>query len=131
MQGMLLEHLGEEAFMRHRITAGDPSAFQGNERDIIMLSMIAVPGQCPTQVGLSYEQRFNVAMTRARDRMYLFRSIKSEQISNPLDLKATIIRHFQSAQIQGEVNIPVWVDFGLSCDETQGKTQTASILWMC
>src|SRR3546814_18172939 len=94
LQGMLLEQLGEEAYMRHKICAGDPSAFQGHEKDIILLSMIAAPGQCPGQEGLQWEQRFKVAMTRHRDCMYLFRALQSQQISHSSSSKANIIPPF-------------------------------------
>jgi hypothetical protein len=41
-----------------------------------------------------YDQRFNVAMSRARDRMYLFRSLKQEDVKNNQDLKLSVMRHF-------------------------------------
>jgi hypothetical protein len=39
---MLLEALGEETVLRHRISCGDSATFQGNERDIVFLSMVAI-----------------------------------------------------------------------------------------
>ena len=44
---------------------------------------------------LRYEQRFNVAVSRARDRAVLVRSVKREEL-NPSDLKARLIAHFES-----------------------------------
>ena len=41
------------------------------------------------------EQRFNVAFSRAQDRMYLVRSLSLEDL-DPLDLKAKAILHFQN-----------------------------------
>ena len=41
-----------------------------------------------------YEQRFNVALSRARDRMVLFRSVDSKDVSNRDDLKVSTIRYF-------------------------------------
>src|ERR1700730_2372116 len=38
---MLLEVVGEEMILRHRMACGDSAIFQGNERDIMFLSMIA------------------------------------------------------------------------------------------
>ena len=72
---MLLEALGEETVLRHRISCGDSARFQGNERDIVFLSMVADPASKQAQTALHFEQRFNVAMSRARDRMYLVRSV--------------------------------------------------------
>ena len=44
---------------------------------------------------LRYEQRFNVAVSRARDRVVLVRSVKREEL-NPNDLKARLIAHFEN-----------------------------------
>ena len=95
----LLERLGDLRFKRHVIMCGDPPTFQGAEYDIIFLSMVASPGSCPTQTGLMWSQRFNVAMSRARDRVYLFRSIKAADPSNAADLKVGLIQHFSSFQL--------------------------------
>ncbi|KAL3924274.1 MAG: hypothetical protein SGPRY_003966 [Prymnesium sp.] len=41
-----------------------------------------------------YEQRYNVALSRARDRMVLFRSLRAADITNPDDLKLKTIQFF-------------------------------------
>ena len=91
---MLLDQLGEEAVVRHRIACGDSATFQGNERDVVFLSMVADPSVRQAQTAMHFEQRFNVAMSRARDRLYLVRSVREEDL-NPNDLKAKVIRHFK------------------------------------
>jgi very-short-patch-repair endonuclease len=91
---MLLEALGEEKVLRHRIACGDSATFQGNEQDIVFLSMVADPASKQAQTALHFEQRFNVAMSRARDRMYLVRSVREEEL-RPDDLKAKVLRHFR------------------------------------
>ena len=91
---LILEELGEDIMLRHRIACGDSATFQGNERDIMFVSMIADPGSKQAQTAMQFEQRFNVAMSRARDRIVLVRSVEEYEL-NPLDLKARIIRHFR------------------------------------
>src|SRR5450631_516275 len=91
---MLLEALGEETVLQHRIACGDSASFQGNERDIVFLSMVADPASKQAQTALHFEQRFNVAMSRARDRIYLVRSVREEELK-PDDLKAKVLRHFR------------------------------------
>ncbi|ABE37829.1 DNA helicase, putative [Rhodopseudomonas palustris BisB5] len=91
---MLLDAVGEETYMRHRIACGDSATFQGNERDIVLLSMVADPAHKQSQTALHFEQRFNVAMSRARDRLYLVRSVREEELK-PEDLKAKVLRHFR------------------------------------
>ena len=41
-----------------------------------------------------YEQRFNVALSRARDRLFLVRSVTENDL-NPKDIKARVLAHFR------------------------------------
>ena len=91
---MLVEELGEEIMLRHRIACGDSATFQGNERDVVFLSMVADPQNKQAQTAAHFEQRFNVALSRARDRVVLVRSVREEEL-NPNDLKAKVIMHFR------------------------------------
>jgi len=95
IQSLLLARIGEDAFLRHEITCGDSATFQGKERDIMFVSMVECPETKSAKTALLFQQRFNVALSRARDRMYLFRSVNEEML-NPEDLKAKVIRHFKS-----------------------------------
>jgi len=94
IQQLLLERIGEDTFLRHSIACGDSATFQGKERDIVFLSMVACPASKSSKTAAIFQQRFNVALSRARDRMYLFRSV-TEEMLNPDDLKAMVIRHFR------------------------------------
>ena len=95
---MLLEEFTEEVILRHRIACGDSATFQGNERDIVFLSMIADPDSKQAQTAAHFEQRFNVALSRARDRMILVRSVTEEEL-NPNDLKAKVVKHFREPMV--------------------------------
>ena len=104
IQQLLIERIGEEAYLRHDMACGDSPTFQGKERDIMFISMVACPRTTRAQTTLPFQQRFNVALSRARDREYLFRSV-TEEMLNPEDLKAKVIRHFHAPMedIPGEV----------------------------
>jgi very-short-patch-repair endonuclease/transcription elongation GreA/GreB family factor len=93
IQKRLMDRIGEAAMIRHRITCGDSASFQGDERDVIFLSMIADRNQKQAQTATQYEQRFNVALSRARDRMVLVRSVTEADLK-PNDLKARVLQHF-------------------------------------
>lgn len=101
IQNKLVERIGEDAFLRHRIACGDSATFQGKERDLMFLSMVASPGMAHAQVSRLFEQRFNVALSRAKDRMYLFRSVRVEDLPNPRDLKLRVINHFRNPMPAG------------------------------
>jgi very-short-patch-repair endonuclease len=92
---LLLASVGPEAIARHRIRCGNASTFQGQERDIIFLSMVACPETKRAQTAKLMEQRFNVALSRARDRMYLVRSVAASTL-NEGDLKLAVIEHFSN-----------------------------------
>jgi hypothetical protein len=94
IQQQLLERIGEETFLRHKIACGDSATFQGKERDIMFISMVSSPGD-GALIAQVFQQRFNVALSRARDRMYLFRSIAEAELRNPNDLRLKAIRHFR------------------------------------
>jgi very-short-patch-repair endonuclease len=91
----LSEVIGEEIMQRHLILCGDSATFQGSERDIVYLSMVADSSNKTALTMQRYEQRFNVAVSRARDRVVLVRSVKREEL-NPNDLKARLIAHFEN-----------------------------------
>jgi very-short-patch-repair endonuclease len=95
IRSRLSEAIGEEIMQRHSILCGDSATFQGTERDIVFLSMVADSANKTALTMLRYEQRFNVAVSRARDRVVLVRSVTREEL-NPNDLKARLIAHFEN-----------------------------------
>ena len=102
IQDQLLIVLGEDIYQNYQITCGDPATFQGKERDIMFLSMVVGSGQGIVMSKREYEQRMNVALSRARDRMYLYRSVQESDLSNESDLRLKILRHFSSPMPQNE-----------------------------
>ena len=103
IRAKLSETVGEEVMQRHSILCGDSATFQGTERDIVFLSMVADPMHKSALTMLRYEQRFNVAVSRARDRVVLVRSVKREDL-NPNDLKARLIAHFENPMPEAEIS---------------------------
>lgn len=91
---MLFEKLGVEIMTRHKIECGDARYFQGQERDVVFLSMVSSPGQAISQSSKDVQQRYNVAVSRARDRLVLVRSVGFDDLKKPEDLKVKLINHF-------------------------------------
>lgn len=96
IRGRLLDRIGPSKFKEHNVLVGDPPTFQGAERDVVFLSMVCSPGSVPTQNRLMHAQRMNVALSRARDRMVLVRSIDSHHIPNNEDIKLPVIEFFEA-----------------------------------
>jgi very-short-patch-repair endonuclease len=80
---------------RRKFACGDAYVFQGSERDIMFLSMVADHSKHHALSGQVFEQRFNVAASRARDRMYLVRSVKLGELSMS-DVRRTLVEHFSA-----------------------------------
>ena len=80
----IMNQLGPEVFGKFELLVADSSGFQGKERSIMFLSMVDAPNRRTTaRVQDVYAQRYNVALSRARDRMYLVHSIELESLKIP------------------------------------------------
>jgi very-short-patch-repair endonuclease len=101
---LIREEVPPEEVVGRKITVGDARTFQGKERDIMFLSMVATPDENTAATAQMFEQRFNVAASRARDRMYLFRSVEVSDLSK-VDLKARLIEHFRAPFHQDPVRV--------------------------
>jgi very-short-patch-repair endonuclease len=102
----LIEELGPEELRRHRIECGDARAFQGKERHIMFLTMVSAPNEVGAPLSRdTFAQRFNVAASRAQDRMYLVRSVDFEHLSSADRLRRSLITHFSTPFVQDETRV--------------------------
>ena len=96
--------VGTETMERMRIVCGDSRTMQGQERSIVFLSMVATPETARMQNTRETGQRFNVALSRARDRLYLVRSVSQEDLK-PGDLKLAVLDHFADPMPEGHTYV--------------------------
>ena len=96
---LINERLTPGDIVGRKIAVGPPPVFQGRERDIMMISMVLVPGNHTAAMVAGQQQRFNVALSRARDRMYLFRSVGHNTFAEDT-LSGKVLRHFRQPFIQ-------------------------------
>ena len=103
IESQLLKRLGAEVMEERRLVCGNPYHFQGDERDIILLSLVVATGE--NGVGFNAltkeedKKRFNVAASRARDQMILFHSVTCDDLS-PRDLRRKLLEFFENRQPQ-------------------------------
>lgn len=90
----ILDRYGPEIVDRHKIMCGNSATFQGQERDIVFLSMVSCSRTSRALTSSIFRQRFNVAMSRARDRVVLVRSVRASELREH-DLKRGIVEHFR------------------------------------
>jgi len=95
IQDLLIREIGEHVYQRHNIRCGDSNTFQGKEADIVFISMVAAGPAIMAQTSKDYEQRFNVACSRARDRMYVYRSYDQSEIKES-DLRSRLFEHMNN-----------------------------------
>jgi len=105
IENILLERLGAEEMEKRRLICGNPYSFQGDERDIIFLSMVAAPNE---RIGpltrLPDERRFNVAASRAKDQMWLFHSVTQNDLSQSC-LRSKLLAFFEEPYIDPIVGV--------------------------
>ena len=83
LSGLIAQQIDETEREERRIICGDAYAFQGDERDVMFLSLVIAPNASFATLNKdSDRQRFNVATSRARDQVFLFHSVRLEDIRN-------------------------------------------------
>jgi very-short-patch-repair endonuclease len=95
IQDQLLDRLGPAVMDERKIRVGDPAGFQGDERDIIILSMV-VAHDPERRIGAmtkeTDERRINVAASRARNQMWIVHSVMPNDL-NPEDPRRKLLEH--------------------------------------
>jgi very-short-patch-repair endonuclease len=93
----LLERIRPEDWAARRLQCGDSADFQGAERDVMFLSMVAAPADRMAALTRDlYVQRYNVAASRARDQMWLFHSVTLADLGNLEDMRFQLLDHCTS-----------------------------------
>lgn len=111
IERLLLESIGPEALEKRNLVCGDAYAFQGDERDVMFLSLVSAPTEgyrIGTLADQKAERRFNVAASRAKDQLWLFHTATLNDL-NPLCLRYRLLEyclnpHLRPVELEG-VNI--------------------------
>jgi very-short-patch-repair endonuclease len=92
---LLMEKVEPSEFARRRILCGSAAQFQGDERDIMFLSVVHTPQEGPLRIvdNDDAKRRFNVAASRARDQMWVVHSLDPKTDLKPGDLRRRLIEH--------------------------------------
>lgn len=106
VEAALIEALGPARCEQLRLLCGNAMSFQGDERDVIFLSLVAAPNDVGAPLTRSdFTQRFNVAASRARDQMWLFHSVTPDQLSAK-DLRRRLLEFFLDASTEDNGSVP-------------------------
>jgi very-short-patch-repair endonuclease len=100
IETLLMKKLDHKEILERQLLCGNPYSFQGDERDIIFLSLVIAPineDGTKRHIGVlnkvQDERRFNVAVSRAKEQIWLFHSVKIEDLSRE-DLRRKLLEYF-------------------------------------
>ncbi|MGE5290737.1 MAG: AAA domain-containing protein [Micromonosporaceae bacterium] len=99
LHDLLLELVEPREWDRRRLRVGTPPDFQGDERDVVFLSMV-VAGRRPAVTSREWQRRFNVAASRARDQLWLFHSVGLGDLSH-VDLRRSLLTYMNTPPVLG------------------------------
>ncbi len=92
----LAEVLDPRVREERKLRCGVPATFQGDQRDVIFLSLVVAPNHhFRALTGLPDQRRFNVAISRAKDQVWLFHSVQKHDLGRE-DLRWRLLNFFYS-----------------------------------
>lgn len=97
IQSLIFEHIDAKDIEYRRILCGNASNFQGDERDIVFLSIVdsnVKNGPLPMQGFGSddaFRKRYNVAASRAKDQLWVVDSLDAANDLKPGDIRKRLI----------------------------------------
>lgn len=93
IENLLKEKIGIEKMIERKLICGDAYSFQGDERDIMFLSLVIANNAKFTALTKESDiRRFNVAASRAKNQMFLFHSVDLEDL-NPKCVRAELLSY--------------------------------------
>jgi len=97
IDSLLRKHISPDSYELHRLLCGNAAQFQGDERDIVFISLVDTAQRGPLSLRDQelFKQRFNVAASRARDQMWVVHSLSPQNDLKPDDLRRQLIEHAQ------------------------------------
>ena len=100
IQQLVFKHIDPIIIESRKILVGNASNFQGDERDVIFLSMVdsrTDSGPLPLQgngVEDSIKKRYNVAVSRAKDQIWCINSLDAGSDLKPQDIRKQLLDYF-------------------------------------
>jgi very-short-patch-repair endonuclease len=95
IDNLIRAHVSPDRYELHRILCGNAAQFQGDERDVVFISLVdtAERGSLSLRDQELFKQRFNVAASRARDQMWIVHSLSPHDDLKADDLRRQLIEH--------------------------------------
>jgi very-short-patch-repair endonuclease len=114
IEHLLQRYLDPVEYESRNIQCGKPPQFQGDERDIIFISLVDGPNENGGPLRIvsedgrneMYRKRYNVAASRAKDQLWIVHSLNPEVDLKPDDIRLKLINHAKSPTLLAdEINL--------------------------
>ncbi len=95
IERILRQRINSDILRRIQLLCGNAAQFQGDERDVVFVSLVdSSEGEpLPRRDTDLFRQRFNVAASRARDQLWVVHSLDPKIDLKPGDLRRRLIEH--------------------------------------
>ncbi len=109
IEDILRKHLTPNEFINRKIQCGNSAQFQGDERDVVFLSMVDSPPESPPlklrkaeSNNKLYQKRFNVAFSRARDQVWVIHSVDPFNDLQEADIRRHLILYAKDPEASSQ-----------------------------
>lgn len=105
IEEIIYQRIPLEKIEAHQILCGNPAQFQGDERDVIFLSMVDSGDESgPLRLrsegaGNSTKQRYNVAVSRARDQLFVIHSLDPANDLKEGDMRRGLLEYVYNPEV--------------------------------
>lgn len=99
IKDLAIEKISPQDYEKRRILCGNASHFQGDERDVIFISLVdSNEGEGPLKmagegIGKSTKQRYNVAVSRAKNQLWIVHSLDVNNDLKSGDMRKELIEY--------------------------------------
>jgi very-short-patch-repair endonuclease len=95
IDNLVCAHVSPERYELHRVLCGNAAQFQGDERDVVFVSLVDTVerGALSLRDQELFKERFNVAASRAKDQMWIVHSLSPNNDLKADDLRRQLIEH--------------------------------------
>lgn len=101
IDSILQRRLQTSEYSRHKLLCGNASQFQGDERDVIVISIVDTCDSPPLAIRQTedFKKTFNVAASRAQNQLWVVHSLNPATDLKPGDLRLRLIQHAENPRV--------------------------------
>lgn len=98
IDSILQKRMPTSRYSKHKLLCGNASQFQGDERDVIVISMVDTCDNPPLSIRQTeeFKKSFNVAASRSRNQLWVVHSLNPSTDLKPGDLRLRLIQHAEN-----------------------------------